>query len=135
MQLSRLRPLNLSSFIFFTNTKEFASFCLWFYIRVEALYTLKHHPAESVTSDFFIADPILSYCTVAINAVTNSIIFYVYSQDNIVSLACVHMRVKYCSSYVPGPYRTIHFPALALSLLNPSAHNSVRLPTDRDPCC
>ena len=28
-----------------------------FYIRVEALYTLKHHPAESVTSDFFIADP------------------------------------------------------------------------------
>ena len=28
MQLSRLRPLNLSSFIFFTNTKEFASFCL-----------------------------------------------------------------------------------------------------------
>ena len=27
------------------------------YIRVEALYTLKHHPAESVTSDFFIADP------------------------------------------------------------------------------
>ena len=29
-----------------------------FYIRVEALYTLKHHPAESVTSDFFIADPI-----------------------------------------------------------------------------
>ena len=29
-----------------------------FYIRVEALYTLTHHPAESVTSDFFIADPI-----------------------------------------------------------------------------
>ena len=29
-----------------------------FCIRVEALYTLKHHPAESVTSDFFIADPI-----------------------------------------------------------------------------
>ena len=30
-----------------------------FYIRVEALYTLKHHSAESVTSqDFFIADPI-----------------------------------------------------------------------------
>ena len=28
-----------------------------FYIRVEALYTLKYHPAESVTSDFFIADP------------------------------------------------------------------------------
>ena len=28
MQLSRLRPLNLSSFIFITNTKEFASFCL-----------------------------------------------------------------------------------------------------------
>ena len=28
-----------------------------FYIRVEALYTLKHHSAESVTSDFFIADP------------------------------------------------------------------------------
>ena len=28
-----------------------------FYIRVEALYTLKHHPAESVTSDFFLADP------------------------------------------------------------------------------
>ena len=28
-----------------------------FYIRVEALYTLKHYPAESVTSDFFIADP------------------------------------------------------------------------------
>ena len=28
-----------------------------FCIRVEALYTLKHHPAESVTSDFFIADP------------------------------------------------------------------------------
>ena len=23
-----------------------------------ALYTLKHHPAESVTSDFFIADPV-----------------------------------------------------------------------------
>ena len=31
-----------------------------FYIRVEALYTLKHHPAESVTSDFFIADPIIA---------------------------------------------------------------------------
>ena len=30
-----------------------------FCIRVEALYTLKHHPAEAVTSDFFIADPIL----------------------------------------------------------------------------
>ena len=30
-----------------------------FCIRVEALYTLKHHPAESATSDFFIADPIL----------------------------------------------------------------------------
>ena len=32
-----------------------------FYIRVEALYTLKHHPAESVTSDFFIADPSLDF--------------------------------------------------------------------------
>ena len=30
-----------------------------FYILVEALYTLKHHSAESVTSDFFIADPII----------------------------------------------------------------------------
>ena len=29
-----------------------------FIFRVEALYTLKHHSAESVTSDFFIADPI-----------------------------------------------------------------------------
>ena len=32
-----------------------------FYIRVEALYTLKHHPAESVTSDFFIVDPMYRF--------------------------------------------------------------------------
>ena len=36
-------------------SKEFESFCLCVLIRFEALYTLKH-PAESVTSDFFIAD-------------------------------------------------------------------------------
>ena len=46
-----------SSFIFFTNSRRSLrlTFCA-FYIRVEALYTLKHI-AESVTSsDFFIAD-------------------------------------------------------------------------------
>ena len=52
--LMQLRPL--SSFGFITNTKEFV-YLFSFYIRVEALYTLKHHSAESVTSDFFIADP------------------------------------------------------------------------------
>ena len=38
-----------------------------FCIRVEALYTLKHHPAESVTSDFFIADPIYTEITNAVH--------------------------------------------------------------------
>ena len=58
MQLSRLRPLNLSFYIFLLQIRRSLrlSVCA-FYIRVEALYTLKHHPAESVTSDFFIADP------------------------------------------------------------------------------
>ena len=32
-----------------------------FYIRVEALYTLKHHSAESVTSDFFHCGPYSRY--------------------------------------------------------------------------
>ena len=58
MQLSRLRPLNLSSFIFYYKYEGVCVFLfVRFCIRVEALYTLKHHPAESVTSDFFIADP------------------------------------------------------------------------------
>ena len=30
-----------------------------------ALYTLKHHPAESVTSGFFIADPSYAVCNAA----------------------------------------------------------------------
>ena len=57
MQLSRLRPLNLTSFIFLQIRRSLRLSVCAFYIRVEALYTLKHHPAESVTSDFFIADP------------------------------------------------------------------------------
>ena len=60
MQLSRLRPLNLSSFIFLQIRRSLRLSVYAFYIRVEALYTLKHHPAESVTSDFFIADPSLA---------------------------------------------------------------------------
>ena len=53
-------PLNLSYFIFFLQIRRILrlSVCA-FYIRVKVLYTLKHHPAESVTSDFFIADPTL----------------------------------------------------------------------------
>ena len=59
MQLSRLRPLNLSTFIFLQIRRSLRLSVCAFCIRVEALYTLKHHPAESVTSDFFIADPSL----------------------------------------------------------------------------
>ena len=68
MQLSRLRPLNLSSFIFLLQIRRSLrlSVCA-FCIRVEALYTLKHHPAESVTSDFFIADPIYTEITNAVH--------------------------------------------------------------------
>ena len=47
-----------------------------FYIRVEALYTLKHLPAESVTTDFFIAGPILDkwLCTNCVTQLSQAII-------------------------------------------------------------
>ena len=73
MQLSRLRPLNLSYFIFLLQIRRsLRLFVCAFCIRVEALYTLKHHPAESVTSDFFHCGPYLIRSCIRIIVVNNT---------------------------------------------------------------
>ena len=64
MQLSRLRPLNLSSLLGWHGS---ASLCSVLYSgQKHCTWRLKHHPAESVTSDFFTWWLILRVCIIHI---------------------------------------------------------------------
>ena len=54
-------PTLFQVFLFFLQKERTWRFSLYlFYVRVNPLYTLRRNPAESVTVDFFIADPIKS---------------------------------------------------------------------------
>ena len=50
----------LNIFVFPAKRKDLALLSYLFYVRVNPLYTLRRNPAESVTVDFFIADPNLA---------------------------------------------------------------------------